>query len=177
MSELEDQLRKTVDQAALLTFDGAAISMPAPVKFPASIAHNVVALAGRIVDDGSAETDEEQKLRNESRKILELPDLLVSATCVRVPVFTGHSMVVNAEFEEELSVEAARRLLEGAPGVSLVDLPTPLLAAGGDVTVVGRIRRDPGALHGLALFLSGDNLRKGAALNAVQIAEALLERF
>jgi aspartate-semialdehyde dehydrogenase len=174
--ELGEQLQETVARAAELTFDGGAVVGPPPVKFAAPIAHNVLALAGRIVEDGSEETDEEQKLRNESRKILEIPELLVSATCVRVPVFTGHSLSINAEFDRDLTPDRARDLLRDAPGVSLVDLPTPLLSAGGDVTVVGRIRRDPGAPHGLALFLSGDNLRKGAALNAVQIAEALLER-
>ncbi len=131
---------------------------------------------GAIVDDGSAETDEEQKLRNESRKILELPDLEVSATCVRVPVFTGHSLAINAEFDSPITAERAIELLGEAEGVVLDDLPTPLRAAGVDPTFVGRIRRDPGVEHGLALFLSGDNLRKGAALNAVQIAEALLAR-
>ena len=130
-------------------------------------------LAGSIVDDGSFETDEEQKLRNESRKILELPDLLVSGTCVRVPVFTGHSLSINAEFASPVSVERARELLADAPGVVLTDVPTPLQAAGTDPSYVGRIRQDEGVPdgRGLALFISNDNLRKGAALNAVQIAE------
>jgi aspartate-semialdehyde dehydrogenase len=128
------------------------------------------------MDDGTGETDEEQKLRNESRKILEIPDLCVSATCVRVPVFTGHSHAINAEFERDLSPDRAREVLAAAPGVALMDVPTPLIAAGADPSYVGRIRRDQGVEHGLALFLSGDNLRKGAALNAVQIAEALLDR-
>ena len=135
---------------------------------------DLIPLAGSIVNDGSEETDEEQKLRNETRKILELPDLAVTATCVRVPVFTGHSLAITAEFERELSPEAARKLLLTAAGVELSDLPTPLHAAGGDTTMVGRIRRDPTTEHGLSLFVSGDNLRKGAALNAVQIAETLL---
>jgi aspartate-semialdehyde dehydrogenase len=133
----------------------------------------VIPLAGSIVDDGLYETDEEKKLRNESRKILGLPELLVSGTCVRVPVFTGHSMSVNAEFARPISPERATELLKDAPGVELSDVPTPLQAAGNDPSFVGRIRQDPGAPdgRGLALFVSNDNLRKGAALNAVQIAE------
>jgi aspartate-semialdehyde dehydrogenase len=132
-----------------------------------------VPLAGSIVDDGSFETDEEQKLRNESRKILGIPELLVSGTCVRVPVFTGHSLSINAEFESALSVERALELLAAAPGVEVTDVPTPLQAAGQDPSYVGRVRQDSGVAggKGLALFVSNDNLRKGAALNAVQIAE------
>jgi aspartate-semialdehyde dehydrogenase len=174
--ELEEQLTKTLEGAAGLTFDGEAVEYPAPSKVPAPIAHNVVPVAGRLVDDLSGETDEEQKLRNESRKILEIDDLAVSATCVRVPVFTGHSLSINAEFEHEMTVEQALSLLEGASGVALTDVPTPLVAAGSDATFVGRVRRDPTVPHGLALFVCGDNLRKGAALNAVQIAEAILKR-
>jgi aspartate-semialdehyde dehydrogenase len=168
--ELDEQVRKVADRAAALTFDGTAVEFPAPAKFAAPIAFNVVPLAGNRVDD---ETDEELKLRNESRKILEIPDLAVSATCVRVPVYTGHSLSLNVEFERPLSPERAREVLAAAPGVRVVDLPTPVQAAGTDPTLVGRIRRDPGVEHGLALFVSGDNLRKGAALNAVQIAELL----
>ena len=132
-------------------------------------------LAGSLVDDGSGETDEDQKLRNESRKILGIPDLAVSGTCVRVPVFTGHSLSINAEFSRPLSVQRARELLAMPPGVKLVDVPTPLAAAGVDESLVGRIRQDPGVPdgRGLALFISGDNLRKGAALNTIQIAELL----
>jgi aspartate-semialdehyde dehydrogenase len=174
--ELEEQLTKTLEGAAGLTFDGKAVEYPAPSKFAAPIAHNVVAVAGRLVDDLSGETDEEQKLRNESRKILEIDDLAVSATCVRVPVFTGHSLSINAQFEREITVEKALSLLGRAPGVALSDLPTPLTAAGSDATFVGRVRRDPTVPHGIALFVCGDNLRKGAALNAVQIAEAILQR-
>ncbi len=174
VAELEEQLAKTVERAAALTFAGTAVEYPAPAVFAGPIAHNVLPLAGRMVDDGSEETNEEQKLRDESRKILGLPDLAVSGTCVRVPVFTGHSLSMNAGFARALSVERARELLGGAPGVRLTDVPTPLVAAGGDDTLVGRVRRDPTVEHGLALFVSGDNLRKGAALNAVQIAEALL---
>jgi len=175
--ELEEQLAKTAEGAGALTFDGAALEYPAPAKFPGPIAHNVLSVAGRLVDDGSGETDEEQKLRNESRKILAIPDLLVSATCVRVPVFTGHSLSINARFARPLTVERARQLLAAAPGVLLHDAPTPLAAAGTDPTLVGRLRVDPTVPHGLALFVSGDNLRKGAALNAVQIAEELLGRL
>jgi aspartate-semialdehyde dehydrogenase len=143
------------------------------VKYVRPIAHNVLPLAGSIVDDGLFETDEEQKLRNESRKILDAPDLLVSGTCVRVPVFTGHSLSLNAEFARPLTVTRARELLAAAPGVELTEIPTPLEAAGRDPSYVGRLRQDPGVPddRGLVLFVSNDNLRKGAALNAVQIAE------
>jgi aspartate-semialdehyde dehydrogenase len=156
-------------------YDGRALQFPAPKAYVAPIAFNVLPLAGSFVDDGSGETDEDQKLRHESRKILGIPDLLVSGTCVRVPVFTGHSMSINAEFARPLSPERARELLEDAPGVKLVDVPTALDAAGIDEALVGRIRRDEGVPdgRGLALFVSGDNLRKGAALNTIQIAELL----
>jgi aspartate-semialdehyde dehydrogenase len=167
-----------VDSAEQLVHDGRALTYPAPVKYVAPIAFNVIPLAGSIVDDGSGETDEDQKLRNESRKILGIPDLAVSGTCVRVPVFTGHSLSINAEFAQPLSVQRAVELLAEAPGVKLVDVPTPLAAAGVDDSLVGRIRQDPGVPdgRGLALFVSGDNLRKGAALNTVQIAELLASR-
>ena len=174
--ELEEQLAKTVEGAAGLTFDGAAVDFPAATVFAGPVAHNVLPLAGTLLDDGSGETNEEKKLRDETRKILGIPALAVSGTCVRVPVFTGHSLAINAEFERELSVERAVALLDAAPGVRRVDVPTPLAAAGTDPTIVGRVRRDPTVAHGLALFVSGDNLRKGAGLNAVQIAEALLAR-
>jgi aspartate-semialdehyde dehydrogenase len=174
--ELEEQLVKTVEGSAALTFDGAALDFPPSTVFAAPIAHNVVPLAGTLVDDGSRETNEEQKLRDESRKILDLPDLGVSGTCVRVPVFTGHSHAINAEFDRPLPVEEAIAILREAPGVLYMDVPTPLAAAGIDPSIVGRVRLDPSVPHGLALFISGDNLRKGAALNAVQIAEALLAR-
>ncbi|WP_109522740.1 MULTISPECIES: aspartate-semialdehyde dehydrogenase [Nocardia] len=176
VEELATQVRAVIDDAEKLVHDGGAVSFPAPNKYVAPIAFDVIPLAGAIVDDGSFETDEDQKLRNESRKILGLPDLLVSGTCVRVPVFTGHSLSINAEFDEPLSVERATRILAAAPGVRLVDVPTPLQAAGGDESLVGRIRHDPGAPdgRGIALFVSGDNLRKGAALNTIQIAEVLL---
>ncbi|MBS1265758.1 MAG: Aspartate-semialdehyde dehydrogenase [Acidimicrobiaceae bacterium] len=176
VEELSGQVRAVVGNAASLTHDGRAVSFPAHDSFPDTIAFNVLPHAGSFVDDGRGETDEEQKLRNESRKILEVPDLEVSGTCVRVPVFTGHSLAVNARFERSLSPERAVELLADAPGVSLADVPTPLDAAGVDPTIVGRIRRDETVEHGLALFLSGDNLRKGAALNAIQIAEELIRR-
>ncbi|HEX4868091.1 MAG TPA: aspartate-semialdehyde dehydrogenase [Acidimicrobiales bacterium] len=178
VSELEEQVQKVADGAAALTHDGRAVEFPAAVKFPKTIAFNIVPQAGSFVDDGLAETDEDQKLRNESRKILELPDLAVSALCVRVPVFTGHSMAVNARFARPLSPAEAREVLATVEGVRLSEVPTPLDVTGGDVTHVGRFRVDPTVPdgRGLAFFLSGDNLRKGAALNAVQIAEALLTR-
>ncbi|WP_142163364.1 aspartate-semialdehyde dehydrogenase [Cellulomonas sp. SLBN-39] len=177
--ELDSQVRAAVEQDTLgLVHDGAAVAFPAPEKYVAPIAFDVIPLAGSIVEDGLHETDEEQKLRHESRKILDVPDLLVSGTCVRVPVFTGHSLSVNAEFERAITVERATELLASAPGVQLADVPTPLVAAGQDPSFVGRIRQDEGAPdgRGLALFISNDNLRKGAALNAVQIAEALASR-
>ncbi len=178
--ELDSQIRAAVEQDTLaLVHDGSAVTFPDPVKYVAPIAFDVVPLAGSIVDDGLNETDEEQKLRHESRKILSIPDLLVSGTCVRVPVFTGHSLSVNVEFERPLSPERARELLADAPGVQVEDVPTPLKAAGADPSLVGRIRADEGAPEGrgLALFISNDNLRKGAALNAVQIAELLAARL
>jgi aspartate-semialdehyde dehydrogenase len=175
-AELDEQVRKVADRAAALTHDGDAVDFPAPVKFAAPIAFNVLPLAGSLVDDGSGETDEEQKFRNESRKILGIPDLGVTTTCVRVPVFTGHSLAITAEFARDLPPEEATELLATAPGVALADVPTPLLATGEDPAYVGRIRRDPTVEHGLSLFVSNDNLRKGAALNAVQIAELLVAR-
>jgi len=176
VAELEEQLHKTVGGAAALTFDGTGVEFPPAVVFARPVAHNVLPLAGKLVDDGSGETNEEQKLRDETRKILGVPDLAVSGTCVRVPVFTGHSLSINAEFRRPISVERALAVLGDAPGVRLVDVPTPVASAGIDDTLVGRIRVDPTVEHGLALFVSGDNLRKGAALNAVQIAESLLAR-
>ena len=175
VEELATQARAVIDGVEQLVHDGGALEYPAPSKYVAPIAFNVVPLAGSLVDDGSGETDEDQKLRNESRKILGIPELAVSGTCVRVPVFTGHSLSINAEFARPLSVQRARELLANAPGVKLVDVPTPLAAAGVDDSLVGRIRQDPGVPdgRGLALFISGDNLRKGAALNTIQIAELL----
>jgi aspartate-semialdehyde dehydrogenase len=176
VDELDKQARQVVGGAAELTHDGRAVVFPEPEKFARPIAFNVLPLAGKIVDDGRFETDEEQKLRNESRKILAIPDLKVSGTCVRVPVFTGHSLSLNVEFARPLSVERATELLAAAPGVELSEIPTPLQAAGADPAYVGRIRQDEGVDggRGLALFVSNDNLRKGAALNAVQIAELLI---
>ncbi|WP_328386825.1 aspartate-semialdehyde dehydrogenase [Streptomyces sp. NBC_00400] len=172
VEELDGQVRKAVEQdATKLTHDGASVEFPEPDTYVRPIAFNVLPMAGAIVDDGLNETDEEQKLRNESRKILEIPDLKVSGTCVRVPVFTGHSLQVNARFARPISPARAQELLAGAPGVTLSDVPTPLQAAGQDASFVGRIRTDETAENGLALFVSNDNLRKGAALNAVQIAE------
>ncbi|MQA33928.1 aspartate-semialdehyde dehydrogenase [Modestobacter roseus] len=171
VEELHGQVRAVVDKADALAYDGSAVTFPAPVKYVAPIAFNVLPMAGSVVDDGSFETDEEQKLRNESRKILGIPELRVSGTCVRVPVFTGHSLSLNVEFAEPLSVARATELLAGAPGVQLADVPTPLQAAGTDPSYVGRIRQDGD--RGLALFVSNDNLRKGAALNTVQIAELI----
>lgn len=175
VEELHEQNRKVIDQADQLTHDGSALDFGTPTKFARPIAFNALPMCGSIVDDGRFETDEEHKLRNESRKILDIADLLVSGTCVRVPVFTGHSLSVNAEFANELSVERATELLSNAPGVELSEIPTPLQAAGQDPTFVGRIRVDEGAPtgKGLALFVSNDNLRKGAALNALQIAELI----
>ncbi|BBY03133.1 aspartate-semialdehyde dehydrogenase [Mycobacterium seoulense] len=175
VEELATQARAVIDDAEQLVHDGSAVEFPEPKTYVAPIAFNVVPLAGSLVDDGSGETDEDQKLRHESRKILGIPELAVSGTCVRVPVFTGHSLSINAEFARPLSPERARALLDGAPGVKVVDVPTPLAAAGVDESLVGRIRHDPGVPdgRGLALFVSGDNLRKGAALNTIQIAELL----
>ncbi|MFD1811920.1 aspartate-semialdehyde dehydrogenase [Rhodococcus gannanensis] len=176
VEELVGQVRAVVGDAEKLVHDGSAVDFPEPKKYVAPIAFDVIPLAGSIVEDGSGETDEDQKLRNESRKILGLPDLLVSGTCVRVPVVTGHSLSINAEFGNPLSVERAKELLADAPGVELVEVPTPLAAAGKDPSLVGRIRQDPGVPggRGLALFVCGDNLRKGAALNTIQIAELLV---
>jgi aspartate-semialdehyde dehydrogenase len=176
VDELDKQVHQVADRASSLTHDGDAVEFPQPEVYVRPIAFNVVPLAGALVDDGSFETNEEQKLRDESRKILAIPDLLVSGTCVRVPVFTGHSLSVNAEFARPLSVGRATELLRSAPGVELCEVPNPLEAAGRDGTFVGRLRTDPGVPdgRGLALFVSSDNLRKGAALNAIQIAELLV---
>ena len=173
VDELDKQVRQVVDHATDLVHDGAAVEFPTPEKYVRPIAFNVLPMAGSIVDDGLLETDEEQKLRNESRKILGIPELRVSGTCVRVPVFTGHSLSLNVEFARPLSVARATELLAKAPGVELTDVPTPLQAAGQDPSYVGRIRQDGD--NGLALFVSNDNLRKGAALNAVQIAELVAQ--
>ncbi|CAL4859180.1 aspartate-semialdehyde dehydrogenase [Microbacterium sp. MM2322] len=173
--ELLGQVESVVAQGGAigLVHDGAAVDFPEPQKYVAPIAFNVIPFAGSLVDDGDNETDEEKKLRNESRKILELPDLRVAGTCVRVPVFTGHSLSIHAEFDRDITPDRAREILADAAGVALADVPTPLAAAGADPSLVGRIRADQSAPEGkgLVLFISNDNLRKGAALNAVQIAE------
>ena len=170
-SQVEGSLR--AGDIRELTFNGDALVAGTPNKFPRPIAHNVIPFAGSLVGDGSLETDEEQKFRNESRKILNIPDLLVAATCVRVPIFTGHSMAITASFERPISPERATELLASAAGVVLADIPTPLQVAGQDPSYVGRMRRAESVRTGLCLFVVGDNLRKGAALNAVQIAEEL----
>jgi aspartate-semialdehyde dehydrogenase len=179
VEELASQVAAAGDKARELAYDGEAVAFPEPATYVRTIAYNVVPLAGSIVDDGLDETDEEKKLRNESRKILGIPDLRVSGICVRVPVFTGHSLAINAEFERPLTVARAREILGGAPGVELSDVPNPLQAAGRDPSYVGRLRHDPGVddERGLALFVSNDNLRKGAALNTVQIAELVAQRL
>ena len=180
VSELTDQVQAGAQQdLTQLVTDGSAVDLPEPNTYVAPIAFNVVAFAGGLVDDGSNETDEEQKLRFESRKILNVPELAVSGTCVREPVYSGHGLAINAEFDREIDVEKATKLLEAAPGVEVVDVPNPLQAAGQDPSFVGRIRADqsvPGG-KGLAMFVVGDNLRKGAALNAIQIAELLIEEL
>ena len=179
VDELATQVTAASDRARDLTHDGSAIAFPEPQKYARTIAFNVLPMAGSVVDDGTDETDEEQKLRNESRKILDIPELRVSGTCVRVPVFTGHSLSINAEFARSLPAKRAAELLAEAPGVRLSEIPTPLQAAGQDPSYVGRIRHDPGVddERGLALFVSNDNLRKGAALNTVQIAELVAGRL
>ena len=173
VEELANQVAKAGD-ARQLTHDGTSVDVGAPSAFVEPIAYNVVPFAGAMVDDGSFETNEEQKLRDESRKILHIPGLAVSGTCVRVPVFTGHSLSINARFANPISVERALELLAEAPGVVVDGVPTPLKAAGTDPSIVGRVRRDETVPNGLALFVAGDNLRKGAALNTVEIAELLI---
>jgi len=177
--ELDSQVKAVIDDAAKLALDGSAANFPLPKAYVEPIAFNALPMAGSIVGDGSNETDEEQKLRFESRKILGLPDLRVSGTCVRVPVFSGHSLSINAEFSNVISPGRAYELLADAPGVIVDEIPTPLKAAGKDEVLVGRIRQDEAALYGkgLALFVAGDNLRKGAALNAVQIAELIAAKL
>jgi len=176
VEELATQIAAAGNQARELTYSGQAIELPVGENFSRTIGFNVVPFAGSIAQDGSEETDEEQKLRNESRKILDLPELRVSGTCVRVPVFTGHSLAINAEFGSPISAERAREVLATASGVVLSEVPNPLQAAGQDACFVGRIRKDSSVENGLALFVSNDNLRKGAALNTIQIAELLIAR-
>ena len=176
VDELDKQANAVVKNSRELTYSGGAVAYPALEKFVRPIAFNVLPFAGSLVDDGEFETDEEIKLRNESRKILNIPNLLVSGTCVRVPVYTGHSLSINVEFARDITVAQATELLSNAPGVQVVDIPTPLQAAGADPSFVGRIRQDRSAPgnRGLVLFVANDNLRKGAALNAIQIAELLI---
>lgn len=175
VTELDEQVQKVAAGALGLTHDGTAVDFPEPNNFVEPIAFNAVPMCGSEIDDGSGDTSEERKLRDESRKILELPDLPVTGTCVRIPVFTGHSLAIHAEFDRPISPERATELLSSAEAVVLDNVPTPIKSAGIDPTLVGRIRKDPTVENGLALFLSGDNLRKGAALNAIQIAERLLD--
>jgi len=169
---LSRQLAHVGNRAADLATGGHEGVLPEAEKWAVPMAHNVVPLNYVYAEDGY--TEEEIKLRDESRKILEIPGLPVSGTCVRVPVFTGHSLSLNVEFERPISPERALELLAKAPGVVISEVPNPLEATGKDPVFVGRVRRDPTAANGLALFVVGDNLRKGAALNAVQIAEVLL---
>jgi aspartate-semialdehyde dehydrogenase len=175
VDELQEQVRAVGEKSAELTFDGSALDFPPASQFAGPIGFNVLSIAGHLVDD---ETNEEHKFRDESRKILGIPSLGVSCTCVRVPVYTGHSVALNAEFDSTVTPVDAVRLLAEAPGVEVVDMPTPLAAAGRDACLVGRVRQDASVPdgRGLALFVSGDNLRKGAALNAIQIAEELVRR-
>jgi aspartate-semialdehyde dehydrogenase len=206
VQELADQVQSAVRQGAQqLATNGEAIQFPEPTKFARPIAFNAVPYAGNLVDDGSLETDEEQKLRHETRRILNVPNLPVSGTCVRIPVFTGHSLVVTAQFASEVEVDEVVTILQNAPGVEVVGsakteqvaddlanislipplrgadvagVPTPLDAAGKDASLVGRIRNDfslDNPKHGVVLFICNDNLRKGAALNTIQIAENLLQ--
>ena len=176
VDELDQQVRKGADKLPELTYAGDSVDFGDSSAFATTIAFNAVPMCGSIVDDGRDETDEEQKLRNESRKILEIPDLLVSGICVRVPVFTGHSLAITAGFDNEITPDRARELLATAAGVLLDDMPTPLKSAGVDPSLVGRIRPDETMENGLAMFISGDNLRKGAALNTIQIAESLVAK-
>ena len=175
---LAAQIYEAGEHSVDLTYDGTKLDGLDTAPYVAPIAYNALPLAGNLVDDGSLETDEEQKLRNESRRILGLPELRVSGTCVRVPVFTGHTMTIHAEFSRDITPDQAVETLEQTPGVKVVDVPTPLAATGIDDCLVGRIRQDQSLEdnNGLVLVVSGDNLRKGAALNTIQIAELLLER-
>lgn len=174
---LAKQVVEIGDRNVELAHDGSIFTPEDLGPYVAPIAYNALPFAGNLVDDGLGETDEEQKLRNESRKILGIPDLKVAGTCVRIPVFTGHTMVVHAEFANSITPEQAREALADAPGVEVVEVPTPLAAAGRDDSLVGRIRQDQTVddNKGLVFVVSGDNLRKGAALNTIQIAELLVK--
>ncbi len=174
VGELEDQIQTVGPQSAKLSYDGNAVPFPEPKKWAVPLAFNVVPFNYVLAEEGY--TEEELKLRDETRKILNIPDLPVSGTCVRVPVYTGHSLSINAQFARDISASEATDILSKADGVVLADIPNPLQASGQDPVFVGRIRKDPTAKNGLAFFVTGDNLRKGAALNAVQIAEVLLRQ-
>ena len=176
ITELEEQVQKVGSESAALAERGDALSFPPTSKWSVPIAFNVVPMNYVLKEDGY--TEEEVKLRDESRKILHLPELRVSGTCVRVPVYTGHSLSINAEFDRPISPERATELLSSADGVVVTEVPNPLEATGKDPSYVGRIRQDHGVDdgRGLALFVTGDNLRKGAALNTIQIAETLIAR-
>ncbi|NBW75888.1 MAG: aspartate-semialdehyde dehydrogenase [Sphingomonadaceae bacterium] len=171
---LAKQLAYVGDRAAELARNGQADFLPVAEKWAAPIAHNIAPLNYVLGEDDY--TEEELKLRDESRKILNIPGLPVSGTCVRVPVFTGHGISINAEFERPISAARALELLSAAPGVVVTPAPDSLAATGLDPVLVGRVRPDRSVEHGIALFVVGDNLRKGAALNAVQIAEVLCGR-
>lgn len=172
VEELAEQIKAGAASCEALAQDNQAVDLGSPRKWVAPIGFNVVAL--NYVLDADGYTEEEAKLRAESRKILGIPDLPVSGTCVRVPVFTGHALSLNVAFDRPISVDDATAVLADAEGVVLTDCPNPLAATGQDPVFVGRIRQDPTVAHGLALFIAGDNLRKGAALNAVQVAERLV---
>ena len=175
VEELDEQIKAGAGEGAVMSVSGETVELPAPKKWAVPIGYNVVPLNYVLGEDGY--TEEELKMRDESRKILEIPNLPVSGTCVRVPVFTGHALSLNLEFDQPISVDEATELLSKAEGVVLSDVPNPLEATGKDPVFVGRIRPDPTVENGLVLFVVGDNLRKGAALNTIQVAEVLLQKF
>lgn len=179
VTELSSQLRASIDECEALALDGAAIQFPEPKTYVRPIAFNAVPVAGSFVDDGSGETDEEQKLRNESRRILHLPSLAASCTCVRIPVMSAHLLSLNARFAYPVDLAQAEAALKQACGVQLVEVPNPLEAAGRDGTFTGRLRIDQSVPDGkgLAFICCADNLRKGAALNAIQIAEIVAKEL
>jgi aspartate-semialdehyde dehydrogenase len=175
IDELAGQIAPLAADVDQLVNDGAAAAAKVEHSVHnATLAFNVVPLLGTLDDQGY--TDEEMKLQNESRKILSIPELRVSPTCVRVPVMVGHAIAVRATFAQTPDVDEAHELLAAFPNLVLDDVPTPLEWAGRDETVVGRVRRDLGDPNTLNLFVVGDNLLKGAALNTVQIAELVVDR-
>ncbi|MBI5106918.1 MAG: aspartate-semialdehyde dehydrogenase [Solirubrobacterales bacterium] len=175
MDELAEQVPAMMADTGRLATDGASMAGRVEARVHAKpLAFNVVPWLGS--DTGNGYTDEEMKLQNESRKILGIPELRVTPTCVRVPVFVGHSVAVRATFEQEIDVDRALDALRAMEGVELDDVPTPLEWAGRDPVAVGRVRKDLADPRTLNLFVVGDNLLKGAALNTVQIAELLHER-